>query len=404
MIVVIILRWFFGYISFSVEGRFPERFINLAAKRGINLWKLKGTDEKVSGCARMSDLKSLRLIAERNGHKLHIERGHGLPHLIIKYRSRSGLLAGMIICIALYIYMSGSVWNITFTLPDSINEYEIRNTLKEYGLYEGARVKSINVDDIVNSISSKDRRISWMTINISGTDAEVNISPNISDRVKKNEGIKLSNMLSSADGTVTRVNVYNGSADVKAGDGIRKGQLLVSGIVEYNNGINVFTDSEAVVFAKTARRVRIEIPKSSYNVTAAGETEKNDISFFGLILPSSMHKEPEGERTVITERNQFSLLGHGLPVYSTKEKWQMYEKKPVTLTLSQAEKGLRNKLELYEIFMLAETDKGTVLKRDYSIKETKDSFVLEGTYEIEENVCQKVVIQMQEDQTQQSQS
>ena len=394
MIVVMILRWFMGYVSFAVEGRFPERFINLCAKKGINLWKLRGTGERVTGCAKTSDLGRLEDIAEKNKHRLIIEKKHGLPHLLQKYRSRCGLLAGLIISLGLWFYMSGFIWNITFRLPDTINEYEIRETLKKYGLFEGAKTKSIDTDSIIDSLCCRDKRISWMTINISGTDAEVNISPNLSDGTEKRDNVILSNMVSAADGTVTMVNVYNGSAAVKAGDGIRRGQLLVSGVMEYTNGASVLADSRACVYAKTARSVKIELPKIIYEYETDSSSEKRDVSVFGLHLPAAARERLNGECTVETIRKQFTLFGHGLPLYSTEEKWQSYTKKPVELKLPQAEKILRSKLALYELFMLAQTNKGRVLNSKVSVNETKDGFVLEAIYELEEDVCVNTVIRL----------
>ena len=394
MIVVIILRWFFGYFCFSVEGRFPERFINLCAKKGLNLWKLRGSGDRITGCAGTADLRRLKENAEKSGQSFTLLKEHGLPHLIKKYRTRCGLLAGGVIGLALWCYSSGFVWNITMRLPDTINEAEMRNTLREYGLYEGAKTKDIDTDRIIDSLCSADRRISWMTINISGTDAEINVSPNLSERIDKKDSVMLSSMVSSSDGTVTRVNVYNGSAAVKAGDGIRRGQLLVSGVIEYNNGTSVLTDSEACVFARTARKVRLSIPKTLYKNEPALLRQKRDISVFGLCLPASLQDSPEGEYSVRTERTQLTLLGHGLPLYMTSESLQTYLKKPVELKSPQAEELLKNKLALYELFMLSETNKGKVLSRSISMKEDKDSYTLEAVYELEEDVCVKTVISL----------
>ena len=394
MIVVSVLRWLIGRISFAVEGRFPERFINLCAKNGINLWGLRGEGERITGCARLTDLRRLEDAAKKNGHRLVIEKKSGLPFMLKKHRTRCGLLAGLIISLGLWFYASGFIWNITLRLPDTINEYEMRATLREYGLYEGAWAKSINVDSITDSLCAGDKRISWMTINISGTDAEVNISPNLSYGTKKREGIILSNMVSAADGTVTRVNVYNGTAEVRAGDGIRRGQLLVSGVMEYTNGTSVLADSRACVYAKTARSVKIELPKTVYEYEPDREAEKKDVSLFGLCLPAAARQALYGERTVDTDRRQLSLLGHGLPLYFTCEKHRSYIKKPVELKLPQAEELLKGKLALYELFMLSQTNKGRVLNKRITVKEKPDGFVLEALYELEEDVCVNTVIRL----------
>lgn len=393
MIVVIILRWLLGYVSFAVEGKFPERFVNLTARKGINLWKIRGEKNSVSGYAGIRDIKELYAAAEKTENRIHIVREYGLPCLFRKYRQRCGLLAGTVICAVICHILSGHIWTIRISTPDMINEYEVRSVLKEYGLYEGADTGSINVSEIINSISSSDRRISWMTINIIGTEAEINISPNLSEKIKKEDPPKLSNIVSSADGTVTRVNVYNGTAKVKAGDGIRKNQLLVSGIIEYNNGNTVLVDSNAKIFAKTARTVSISIPSNITLLMENGSSEKADLSFFGIRLPLTLNGDKQGAFTKKSSSQQMTVLENPVPVFINSEKWQEYKKQPVDLTLSQAEELLKNKLFLYEFFMLSSANSGTVLKRDIKIKKEKEQYILTADYEIEEDICKKSVIE-----------
>ena len=397
MIVVFIFRWIFGYVRFTIEGDFPERFVNLSARKGINLWKLRGDKKTISGFARTKDMEDIFTAANKTENRIHIIREYGLPYLIKKYRHRWGLLAGALACAVFCHILSSHIWTIRINTPDMINEYELRSLLKEYGLYEGARADSIKPSEIINSISSSDRRISWMTINLMGTDAEINVSPNLSEKISKNAAPKLSNMVSSADGTVTRVNVYNGTAKVRVGEGIRKNQLLVSGIIEYNNGNSVLVDSSARIYAKTARSVSISIPVKSTVFLKEEYTEKTDLSLFGITLPLSLNGNKEGAFTVKSLSEQMTVLGNPLPVYVNTEKWQGYKKQPAELTLPQAESLLKNKLCLYEFFMLCSTNRGSVIKRNINISKTEDNYILTADYEIEEDVCQKSVIEFYSD-------
>ena len=44
-----LIRWSKGYVDFSASGKFPERFINLTTRNGINVWNLKPTEKGFSG-------------------------------------------------------------------------------------------------------------------------------------------------------------------------------------------------------------------------------------------------------------------------------------------------------------------------------------------------------------------
>ena len=398
MLIVRLLRWFFGYVEFAAEGRFPERFLNLAARRGLNLWRLDGGAGAIKGCARRSELDELKKTAVKSGNQLNTIKEHGLPCLAAKYKSRCGLLVGAVLFAVFCGYMSGFVWSISFELPDMINEYELRALLCEQGFYEGARIDSLNIDSIINRSSILDDRISWMTINLTGTAAEIKVTPNLAKNVQKNDSSLASNMRSKADGTVTRVKVKNGTAMVKTGDGIKKGQMLVSGVMEYDGGTTVIVDSDAEVYAKTSRSVELSIPKVTEKYERTGhETVKTDISVFGAVIPLSLRDTPQGLFTKQNGQMQLTVLGSVIPVCVRTERWQEYEKTPAAIDRQQAEEILKNRLALYEVFMLSQTADAKILRKHISISESTGRYVISGEYEIEENVCEKAALEVVEE-------
>ena len=386
------LRWLFGYIRFTIEGNFPERFLNVAARRGVDLWKLSHENGHMTAQTRQREYAALCDIACKTDTQLTDIHYGGLPAFLKRYRRRKGLLIGLVLCGIGCHYLSGIVWSINVRTPSLINEYEVRQLLREHGLTEGTPAKNVNVSDIINSISVNDRRVSWMTVNIMDTNAEINISPNLASFIGTQTPVSLSNMKSIADGTVTKVEVYQGTAHIRVGDGIRKDQLLVSGLVEYNNGHVELTDCEAHVFARTHRAVTIRLPKQ-YTIPQRQQTTlKRAMTAFGLSVPLTVTANPSEGTVCQSQRKQFTLLGHPLPIYITEENWHQYEEVPVELTLPQAQTLLQHKLSLYEFFMLSSTRQGTIVDRKITCREEADGFILQADYTIEEDVCRKSVI------------
>ena len=386
------LRWLFGYIRFTIEGNFPERFLNVAARRGVDLWKLSHENGHMTAQTRQREYAVLCDIARKTDTQLTDIHYGGLPAFLKRYRRRKGLLIGLVLCGIGCHYLSGIVWSINVRTPSLINEYEVRRLLREHGLTEGTPAKNVNVSDIINSISVNDRRVSWMTVNIMDTNAEINISPNLASFIGTQTPVPLSNMKSIADGTVTKVEVYQGTAHIRVGDGIRKDQLLVSGLVEYNNGHVELTDCEAHVFARTHRAVTIRLPKQ-YTIPQRQQTTlKRAMTAFGLSVPLTVTTNPSEGTVCQSQREQLTLLGHPLPIYITEENWHQYEEVPVELTLPQAQTLLQHKLSLYEFFMLSSTRQGTIVDRKITCREEADGFILQADYTIEEDVCRKSVI------------
>lgn len=396
--MVRMLRWLFGYLCFSVSGSFPERLFNVLAQRGVRFWDFCKQNELLTARIRRRDRSLLLQAAARTEVHVHIVREGGLLPFLFRFRYRSGLVIGLLLWGTICHLMGGYIWHLQINAPDSFNEYELRSMLREQGVFEGARSDSIDPSSVVNHLTLADNRISWMSVNLIGTDAEINISPRVhTDNAPS--AAALSNIVAAADGTVTSVHVYNGSAAVKAGEGIRKGQLLVSGTMEYNNGSVVTVNSSACILAQTSRSVSVQIPKEIVRFVPQGDQlHKSALSAFGLRLPLSLSDDPPNFSIRQTKRLQPALLGHPLPFDVTDEYFQCYEKQPVTLTRKQAEILLEGKYRLYEFFMLASAKNARMLHTEQQLTERDDCYILQTNCTIEEDVGKQVVINLAEEQ------
>ncbi len=399
MLIVKLLRWLFGYFDFEIKGRFPERFINLAIRNGLNLWNMRGEKEELHATAKIADKKTAILFAQKAESELFVIKEHGLPYLCRVYKNRAGLFAGLVIGVALSCWLSGFIWNIQINVPPELNEYEIRNQLKTLGFYEGVRYDTKEIDNIKRKMKLNDSRISWISINVFGTNAVVELSPKISsgkDNDNDDKKITVSNLKSTADGTITKINVHNGTAMVEVGEGVRKGQLLVSGIMEYNDGTNVMADSKGTVYAKTCRSITLSIPEKYDKVTDSDEFVcKKELNIFGINFPITLCGNPIGEYYKNQSKLKPTLFGNDLPITVTEEEWQKYHIDKVTLGKEDGKKILNNRLKLYETFMLY-SDKRSIISKKTKFEEKNNTYYLIADYEIEEDICEKFPIQLKE--------
>lgn len=392
-----LLRWIIGWTDFEINAKYPEKFLNTAVKSGINIWNPKKENNILCASARSSDMKYIMQTADKTMCDIHIIKNHGLIYILKKYKHRCGILIGLLIWGLAIKFLTGFIWNIKIELPPMINEYEIRQESREHGFFEGAKTDSFDPEIVEAQVSLKDSRISWITINIIGTDAEVKISPNLALDVENKTKVTASNIISSADGTITRMEVKKGYSTVKVGEGIHKGQLLVSGVKEYTDGSTKLFDSEAKIYAKTLRTVTLKIPESYQILQPQNEyTNKLDIDIMGLTLPLTFNGNPNGDYIKFSEKQQLDILSKGVPIYFLSETWQKYKKTPVHLNDKQAEKILQNKLKFYELFMLYSADSATVLNKKLSLSQDKNYYILTAEYTIEENIAQKNIIQIKD--------
>ena len=103
------ISWLFGYLDFYVYGKYPERFITLAARNGIRIWNME-SGEKFSCRTSIEGYQRLRLYRRRCGVRMKIYRKHGLPFYFRKARKRSGLIIGFFVFAAVYGVLSSYIW------------------------------------------------------------------------------------------------------------------------------------------------------------------------------------------------------------------------------------------------------------------------------------------------------
>ena len=75
-------RWILGSVSFSAEGGFPERFINLMEKNGIPAQYLNPTPVGFTGAVRPGQYHKLRPIARKSGMRIRMKSKSGLPFVV----------------------------------------------------------------------------------------------------------------------------------------------------------------------------------------------------------------------------------------------------------------------------------------------------------------------------------
>ena len=221
-----------GFVTISIEGFFVERFINSCFSNDIFIWDLKREKNtylklKIS----VKDFKKIRKIAKNTKCKVKLENKKGLPIIFYKYGKRKTFAIALGI-IAIFVFISTRfIWNIEVIGTQNIDNNEIISELKENGIDIGVRKNSLELEKIINIIRLKRDDISWIGIDVKGTNLIVKI--NESDKTPEViDKTKVCNIVADRSGLISSIVVHSGTAKVKVGDKVEKGDLLVEGIME----------------------------------------------------------------------------------------------------------------------------------------------------------------------------
>ena len=344
MAIKILLKYILGYVRITVEGYYIERFINICTTNKILIWNLKREKGvKLHLNIGIQDFYRAIEVAKKLKCKVKIEKKRGIPFIINKYRKRKVFLISLIIILVALYVSSNYVWNIEVQVEDNLKLENIENDIQEVGLRTGMRKNKVNIEEIVNKIRLKRNDISWIGINLDGTNAIVKV-------VKAKEAPEIinekefSNIVAKKAGTITEIIAQNGTAQVKAGDNVETGQILIQGTMEgkYTGIRYVHSLGEVKAIVKYTKTIRIPL-KEERNVETGNKETKYKINFnkFQINFYKTLSKFKIYD--TIEEEKKFKVFSNlYLPISVTKITNRELENNLKQYTIEEAtEKGTK---------------------------------------------------------------
>lgn len=392
MLPRIIYMFFSGYVTLIIEGFFIERFINICMSKKIFLQDIKRENNTYLKVKILkSDFKEIRHIAKKTKCKVKIEKKSGVPFVINKYRKRK-VFAIAILVIAIFIFiLTKFIWNIEVIGNEKISKEEIISLVNNYGIEVGKIKNNINVEKISNNIRLERDDISWIGIKVKGTNVIITVQEGIEvpEIIDKNE---VCNIIASKDAIISKIVVQNGTPRVEVGAEVKKGDLLVEGIMESELADPRFVHAEADIYGKFYfEKEKKGLFKQNEKVKTGNEEQKNEICInnFKINLYKGVSKF-ENYDTISSSKKIKLFSNFYLPIeirkitnIEVKNEQRIYSEEELK---NKLEKQLEEELEKeYKISEYEEKNK----KREVVVNKESDGITVKLIYEIQEKISTK---------------
>ncbi len=288
-----------GYRRYETSRAHIGRLIDLCRAEGIPYSEVIFSESSASIVTSFFYSFRLEKRACELGLSLTLIASHGIPALLLRYRHRYGLFAGLIISIVL-IFLSGSViWDIRIDGENRLTEREVESILSDCGLELGTRRRSLDIDTLENRVMIRSDDIAWISVNIIGTVAEVEIRE-LTVAEEPEELGDASNLVAGTDGRIVGFEDVKGNIAVEIGESVAEGQLLIGGIYGDEDSGFRYTNAHGRVLAEVDRTFDVEVPRVESKKMYTGEVKcekyliffKKRIKFFANYrnLPISCDK------------------------------------------------------------------------------------------------------------------
>lgn len=230
-----------GTIKVALKGKNQEKIINMASSRGIFIWDVKKNGDHLNFKVRTSGLKALQSMSEENGYELDITEKQGLPFYHNLFRRRMGFFTGALIFIlALYI-MSSFIWFVEVCGNKKVEPSKILLTAAKHGVYQGAAKWNFSRIEVEEAMLRDLKELSYVKLDIRGVKARLQVVEKI---LPKTDISGPCHIVATRDGVIEEVLALEGQASVKTGDVVKKGDILISGVVFPEKSPYIVTNEE----------------------------------------------------------------------------------------------------------------------------------------------------------------
>jgi similar to stage IV sporulation protein len=220
-----------GYVWVKLIGGEPERFLNAATTERITLWNISFTPQgSLTFGVSVPDFFRLRPLLRSNGSRTRIISRHGLPFRMARLSRRKTFAGGMFVFVAALFILSTLVWNVRIEGNSAIPEEKIRSAARSEGIF--AYQWSFRLQDAASLSLRMARRLpeaAWIGVDKKGTSITITVIDSTKPEQKPLLGPR--HLVAKTDAVITRVIAENGRPKVERNDRVRKGDVLISGVL-----------------------------------------------------------------------------------------------------------------------------------------------------------------------------
>lgn len=259
----------FGNLTLTLKGTNISTLINNLNKNNIKILKLK----KISPLIFDLKIKAKhyeKLVAILNEKCYNIERQkHSFDWLKLSFK-KTGIVFGIIVGLLLNFFATFFVWNIKL-FGDETLEKEICKVLKENGICIGTLKSNLNFLKIKQTLLKNVENLSLLSLSTRGSTLIISYT---SRTDSQSEDITQKNVLASQNGIIASIIVLSGTAMVKPGDYVRKGDILIAGFEEKEEK-QTECEAKGQVFAYTFKSATVEFPLEKIEYARTGNFVEN---------------------------------------------------------------------------------------------------------------------------------
>lgn len=226
-----LLMYLRGYVAVEIRGRDIEAFMNISTEIGCPIWHINRTSS--TSVRLFTDLNSFfrfKSLLRQTGCKMHVVSRSGLPFLLSKMEARLFFTMGLILFILGIYVLSQLVWRVDVEGNEQITYDEIIVAAKDQGIYPFQWKFRLQESEILSrTLTQALPGAAWIGVDVKGTRILIKVVEQTVPEPKVLRNPR--HLVSNVDAVITEIFVERGRPMVKPNMKVKKGDILVSGIL-----------------------------------------------------------------------------------------------------------------------------------------------------------------------------
>ncbi|MBB6729709.1 sporulation protein YqfD [Cohnella zeiphila] len=220
-----------GFVTVKLAAGQPGAFLNAALADKLELWDLYyDKDEKLVFRVTVPDYFRLRPLLRRAKGRTRVMERHGLPFQMARLSRRKTFAGGLIGFVAALYVLSTLIWNVKVEGISRMSADQVLAAAKAEGVYKfqwSFRLPDTSV--IADRIAGRLPEAAWVGVERNGTSIDITVVEAKKPDVTAPESPR--DLVATHDAVVTYIVAENGRPKVQTNQRVRKGDVLISGIV-----------------------------------------------------------------------------------------------------------------------------------------------------------------------------
>lgn len=274
------MRYWQGYVKLKLTGKQMEAFINSAADQKLQLWDIRFTaNDAAEFKLLLQHFFRLRPLLRKTSCKVHVLERYGAPFFLDKLASRKFLIVGMLLFAVVLFLMSSVIWQVKVVGNEKIKTAYILELAKQQGIHPLQwKFKLKNPESLSKGLQRQLPSASWVGIQFQGTQLIIEIVESAQPEDKSL--LNTRHLVASTNAIITQIKAEKGMPMVKIHSYVRKGDVLISGLIGSVPNQQVVV-AKGVVMGEVWYTSKIEVPLVLKQNSYTGESAKKSYIVIG---------------------------------------------------------------------------------------------------------------------------